>query len=225
MKRVLICISVMLAARSALAHQPTISDGSASSSESAIAFDDIQLSRVVYHEVTDTSRQLWLTFDIDEPQSLFITLGVPLIDRLEAYRPAFAVLGPGLPDVDLPFALPDGLGGLLFASGSVSDPEVFDEPFSGTSSWILIEQDVELPEAGTYYIVAYAPSEDNGKLWIAPGVREEFTLGDILELGDILPQVRAFHEAEPGGFPCFLFPVAAVAAVVPLIRRTRTRCR
>jgi hypothetical protein len=223
MSRVSVVMLVFLVARPVRAHQPTISDGTATTPEAAIAFNGIQLSRVVYHEMTDEAQQLWLTFDIDTPQSLFITLGLPRIDRLEAYRPAFAVLGPGLPDIDLPFVYPEGVGGLIFLTGDVREPEVFHEPFSGTTSWILREEDVELPQAGTYYIVVYVPSGESGKLWIAPGEQEEFTLGDFIELGGILGQVRAFHEVAPGGFPCFLFPVAAIAGAFPMLRLLRRR--
>lgn len=213
----------LLIPRLAMAHQPTLSNGTATMPETAISLDDIQLSRVVYHEVTDDAQQLWLTFDIDKPQSLFITLGLPRIDRLKTFRPAFAVLGPGLPDVDLPFEHPQGAGGLLFLTDDVSNPVVFNEPFSGTTSWILREVDIDLPQAGTYYIMVYVPSSERGKLWIAPGQREEFTLSDILELGGVLGQVRAFHEEAPGSFPCFLFPVAAVAIAFPMLWLIRRR--
>ena len=208
-----------LTSGSALAHQPTISDGTATSSESALFLEDIDLSRVVYHEATADAQQLWIEFEIAEPQSVFVSLGVPVIDRLAEYRPAFVVLGPGLPAVELPFDVPDGLGGLLFTTDGVPDPVVFDEPFSRTSSWILCEEDIELPEAGTYFIVAFAPSGEEGKLWIAPGDREEFSLADIPELNQILPEVQAFHETAGGSFPCFLFPVLGLMGLLTCCHR------
>jgi hypothetical protein len=187
-----------------------MSDGTAIGPDSAIELDDIQLSRVIYHEITEAAPSLWLTFEVDEPQSLFVSLGLPLLDRLESFRPAFAVLGPGLPAIELPIEVPEGLGGVLFETDEVAEPEVFYEPFSRTSSWILREEHVDLPEAGTYFIIAFVPSGETGKLWVAPGDREEFTLGDIIELSGILGEVRAFHETAGGGFPCFLFPLAAI---------------
>ncbi len=230
MNRILLIIVMLMTSRLALAHQPTISNGSSTNPAAAIVFEDIQLSRVVYHEVTDDAQQLWLTFDIDEPQSLFITLGLPLIDRLESFRPAFAILGPGLPDIDVPIETPEGVGGLLFLTEGVDDPEIFNEPFSGTSSWILREEDIDLPEPGTYFIVAFVPSGETGKLWVAPGDREDFTLGDIVELSGVLDEVRAFHETTGGGFPCFLFPLASVLILFPALsllanrKRARASC-
>ena len=219
----------LVVTQGAFAHQPTMSDGTAIRSESAIEFDDIQLSRVVYHEITEDAPSLWLTFEIDEPQSLFVSLGLPLLDRLESFRPAFAVLGPGLPGIDLPIEVPEGLGGVLFETDEVLEPEVFHEPFSGTSSWILREEHVDLPEAGIYFIVAFVPLTETGKLWVAPGDREEYTLADILELSGVLDDVRAFHEVSGGGFPCFVFPLAAILMLLPVVglleKRTRRRLR
>jgi hypothetical protein len=229
MKRFATIGFLLVVTAGALAHQPTMSDGTAIGPESAIEFDDIQLSRVVYHEITEDAPSLWLTFEVDEPQLLFVSLGLPLLDRLESFRPAFAVLGPGLPAIDLPIEVPEDLAGVLFETDEVLEPEVFHEPFSGTSSWILREEHVDLPEAGTYFIVAFVPSAETGKLWVAPGDREEFTLADIFALSGVLEDVRAFHEASGGGFPCFLFPLAAILTLLPVVgllgKRTRRRMR
>lgn len=223
MNRVVFGIALLFATRMALGHDPTISDGTANGPETALHFDDIQVSRVVYHEATEEAQQLWLTFDIDEPQSLVVTLGIPLIDRLAAFRPAVAVLGPGLPDIEVPFEIPQGLGGQLFETDTVRDPEEFHEPFSGTTSWILRREHVDLPEAGTYYLVAYVPSGETGKLWLAPGDREAFTLGLIIELGTVLREIRAFHEVDARRVPCLLFPVAVVALAFLVLRLTQRK--
>ena len=119
MKRFAAVALMLVVTQGALAHQPTMSDGTAIGPDSAIELDDIQLSRVIYHEITEDAPSLWLTFDVEEPQSLFVSLGLPLLDRLEDFRPAFAVLGPGLPAVELPFEAPEGLGGVLFETGEV----------------------------------------------------------------------------------------------------------
>ncbi len=215
-------IALLTATPIGLAHQPTLSDGTAVDAEHAIEFTDVQISRVVYHEVTPDAPQVWVTFEVDQPQALKIQLGVPLIDRLKDFRPAFALLGPGLGGVDLPFAAPEGLGGLVFESGSVSEPEVFDEPFTGTTSWILRDEEVALPAAGRYYVVAYAPSGEAGKLWVALGVEEVFELDDILTLPEVIADVRAFHEAPPRVGPaCFLLPAGLLVTAVPVARRLR----
>ncbi|HQL55873.1 MAG TPA: hypothetical protein PLQ87_14285, partial [Phycisphaerae bacterium] len=53
----------------AWAHRPTLSDGSARDASTALYISDVDLSQVVYHEVTAESPQLWLTFHLNEGQS------------------------------------------------------------------------------------------------------------------------------------------------------------
>jgi hypothetical protein len=201
---------VVGAPASAWGHQPIMSDGSARDASTALLVTDVDLSQVVYHEVTAQSPQLWLAFDLEEGRSLYFQLGVPVIDRLEDYRPALALIGPGLPPADLSFAVPDGLGAQVFTSEQVTEPRRFDEPFSGTSSWILLTRTIQAPASGRYYLVAYDPAGQPGKLWVTLGQREQFSLSDIAGLQEILPKVRQFHEsgAAPAGLPCFLAPMA-----------------
>jgi NADH dehydrogenase [ubiquinone] 1 alpha subcomplex assembly factor 1 len=191
--RVVAC-SVVLAAGSAFAHQPIISDGSAVDAAHAIKLKDVQVSRVVYHRVTPKAAQLWLTFDVDQPQKLHLLLGVPQIKRLGEYRPALVLLGPGLPKVELPFEIPADNGGLVFDSLQTGAPRAFYEPFTGTSSWIISQNDVDLPRAGRYYVVAYDPDSKPGKLWVALGTKEAFGLKDMLTLPKVIARVKAFHE-------------------------------
>lgn len=209
----------------AVAHQPILSDGSATTPEAAIELRDVQISRVIYHEVTAEAPQVWMAFDVSEPQFLKVTLGVPDIERLAAYRPALALIGPGLPPADLPAGSPPGLGGVVFDTRAVTEPEYFNEPFSGTQSWIVFEQELELPEAGRYYLVAYSPTNEAGKLWVAPGVKEVFSAADFGSLAGDLGDVRAFHEVSAGAaLPCVLFPLGLAVAGVWLVRtRAATR--
>ena len=100
----------------AWAHRPILSDGSARDASTALYIADVDLSQVVYHEVTAESPQLWLAFDLNAGQSLYFQLGVPVIERLKDYRPALVLIGPGLPQADLPFAVPTGLGAERFPS-------------------------------------------------------------------------------------------------------------
>lgn len=187
-------INILLATSFAFAHQPIISDGSAVDAARAIKLKDVQVSRVVYHKVTAKAPQLWLTFEVDSPQKLRLMLGVPLIERLREYRPTIIILGPGLPSLQAPFAIPAGTGGLMFDSRSLS-PRVFHEPFTNTDSWILCDQNVFLPEKGRYYVVACDPRGQRGKLWIGLGQKEAFGLKDILMLPKIISRIRAFHES------------------------------
>ncbi|MCK6486490.1 MAG: hypothetical protein L6R00_20425 [Phycisphaerae bacterium] len=215
---------VACSANAALGHQPIVSDGSATSAASAISLGDVDVSKVVYHEVTVDAPRLWMTVEGIEGQELYVQLGLPAIERLANYRPSVAVLGPDLPSISLPFEIPAGLGGVLLTSGDVVDPTAFDEPFSSTRSWILLEKDVTLAKAGTYFIVAFGPAGQPGKLWVATGREEKFSLDEIGQLPGLLQQVRAFHEASAGA-PCFLLPLAATVGVFAFAKMRSARRR
>jgi hypothetical protein len=209
----------------AWAHKPIFSRTAAQDAESAIYIDDITVSYVVYHEVTAERPLLWLSFDGAAGQEVWAQLGVPLIERLDDFRPALVLLGPGLPDVELPFAIPDGLGGVLLTTDDVAEPEVFHEPFTGTDSWILGNLELTQPQMGLYYLVAYVPGGETGKLWVAPGRREVFGLGDILSLPATIQEVREFHETPVSGVPCFLPFVGIALALAGGLRLAAKRKR
>mgnify|MGYP001245913038 CR=1 FL=1 len=185
-------IAATLGARDACAHRLIQDDGTHTSPASAIALEDFELSQVVYHEVRENSNQLWFTFDAVAGQTLHWELGLPALERLDGYRPSLMILGPGLPEIEAPFEIPEGLGGLVVEVEA--EPELFFEPFTGTSSWKLSSGDRSIAQDGTYYVVAYYPEGTPGKFWVALGKREEFGLRDVLGYADTIAFVREYHE-------------------------------
>lgn len=98
-----------LVSSTAHAHIPIVNSGTTGVRlDNAVFIDDPEVSHVVYHEVTPAAPQLWITFDLEAGQEAFVQLGIPVLDRLADFRPAFALLGPGLSEVDLPFEIPEG---------------------------------------------------------------------------------------------------------------------
>lgn len=189
---------VLLLTSLALAHQPWMAaEGQYASPEVAFPMEDPGLSIVVYDQLSCEFPQLWLRFEAQADEELWAQLGMPYLDRQVGWRPSMAVLAPGLPapTADLPFDVPEGLGVQLLDSGSVSAPEQFYEPFSGTTSWVLRAEWVA-PEAGEGWIVAWDPAGLTGKLWLAPGTREEFNEEDFARIADLIDDIRAFHELD-----------------------------
>jgi hypothetical protein len=216
---------VLYSAATAHAHKPAAIGGSYPTFDQALWVTDIDVSQVAYAELTDGDRALWLAFDAAAGTRLDLSLGVPVIDRLTDYRPSIAILGPGLPAIELPIETPPGSGGVIFDSAG-REPEFFHEPFTGTDSWILVEEAVDLPETGTYYVVAWPPGVIVDKLWVAIGVREEFGISDVLSLPTIIRDVREFHEAVPRAghsatFGKLLFLALAAAMITLLVSRSR----
>lgn len=190
---VLILFLTLALCPSASAHRLMPNDGSHLDAETALFLEDVSISQLVLHEVTEDGPEVWLSFMGQEGQEVYLQLGMPVLDRLENYSPAVALLGPGLPEVKPPFEVPDGLGGLLFPS-KWQEQEHFYEPFTGTESWILLEQNVTLPADGQCFVVGYHPDGQPGKLWVSVGRREEFGLLDILGMPAVVREVRTFHE-------------------------------
>jgi hypothetical protein len=211
---------LMLAAPLAWAHKPIFPGGRSCDQASAIAVEDITVSQVAYTELTEACPQLWLAFEATANQDLYLQIALPQIERFKNLRPAVAVLGPGLPSIDVPFSVPEGYGGYIFTTDDVTDPVAFHEPFTGTDSWILKEVNQALPNTGQYYIVAYIPSGQFGKIWVAFGKAEQFGLGDIFSLPETIKTVRTFHEVSgPGGICPFAgFGTLALSlGLVPLL--------
>ena len=189
-------VGLALAVVPADAHQPSYSKGEYGTPQRAWPITDIDLSIVVYHQVTCDSPQLWLRFNAAAPRDIFFQLGVPAIDRLESYRPSLALLAPGLPPLaeSVPFEVPEGMGGIIVHTHGVDEPEAFFEPFTQTESWILSEQTYSLPEAGEGYLVAWHPQRETGKLWVAVGDNEDFSNVDWVAAELWYENTQTFHE-------------------------------
>lgn len=180
----------------AQAHLPNFSEVQHSIRDTAWTVEDIDLSIVLYHEVTCDTELLWLQFDGQAGEELFFQLGVPVIDALVDHRPSIALVAPGLPthDGELPFALPEGYGARVFESRDMLEATAFFEPITQTQSWIWIEERFNLPEGGEGFLVAWNPERTTSKLWVAVGETEDFSGADINEFSGWLEKTRRFHE-------------------------------
>ena len=186
---------LLVSTQSVLAHKPVWSDKPAKDPNTAIALIDPNISQVVYRSLPAGPNQVWTTLNAHAKFKLYVQIGVPVIERLKNFRPNLAVIGPGLPKYDLPFRIPSGYGATVIDTNSV-EPRFFHEPFTGTDSWILESKTIELPQSGTFYVVAFDPKQSGGKLWIAAGQKEKFGLADLLNMGRTIKLVRAFHESD-----------------------------
>jgi hypothetical protein len=128
-----------------------------------------------------------------------VQIGVPAIDRLKDFRPAMAIVGPGLPDNDPPFTLPKDAGAKVLLTKEVAKPRFFHEHFTNTDSWILRGETVVLPKAGRYYLVGYSPDKQTGKLWLSVGKKESFSLEDLKDFPTWTKKIQAFHEVQSKG--------------------------
>lgn len=183
----------------------------------ALEVDDIAVSQVGYHVASPAAPTHWMTFEAEAGAILHFETGVPYIPRFSDLRPSVALVGPGLPEASLPFAIPEGLGAVVYSNADVEDPVVFDEQFTGTQSWTYGPYMRVLPETGRYYLVTYLPDLGAGKFWTAVGKAERFGVSDILTLPQTIVGVRTYHEIFPLGGLLFWGMVAAAAVIVSLL--------
>jgi hypothetical protein len=178
------------------AHRPVFTKDAATSSATAIPLTEPHISQVVYREITEKSSEIWLSFDVPEDFELYIQIGVPVIDRLKKFRPAMVVIGPGLDSETVPFEIPKATGTKVFTTTEVSKPRFFNEHFTGTQSWILRTETVPLPKPGRYYLVAYSPDKQTGKLWLSIGKKESFKAEHWQQFPTWRKLIRKFHEVK-----------------------------
>jgi hypothetical protein len=164
--------------------------------ESAFEVVDPEISIVLYAEMTCAKDTLWLHFDSTGFEQVWIELGVPVLDRLSDYRPSLAIVGEGLPDAEVPFDLPEGMGAQVIHTDDVETPIDFSEPFTQTDSWILFRDWFDVPQNTDVYLVAYNPEEVTGKLWVAVGLVEDFSDVDMAEFATWQEKTQAFHEID-----------------------------
>lgn len=178
------------------AHRPVFTEDAATNPDTAIPLTEPHISQVVYREITEKTPQIWLTFDVPEDFELYIQVGVPVIDRLEKFRPAMAVVGPGLPSQQVPFEIPKSTGAKVFSTKKVAKPRFFNEHFTGTQSWILRSETIPLKKPGRYYLVAYSPNNRKGKLWLSIGKQESFKDEHWKQFPTWRKLIREFHEVK-----------------------------
>jgi hypothetical protein len=190
-----VCCAGILLPATAKAHKPSFGEDELNHPENAYAIVDPAASIVIYRSVTCEHAELWMKLDGTQDFPLFVQLLTPQIDRLKDYRPSLALVGPGLPapEADLGIEIPAGMGATVFRTDAV-EPVAFDEPFTDTHDWILVEETVKLPMTGTFYVVAWDPDHRTGKLAVAVGTVENFGPADFANAAEWTKKTRTFHE-------------------------------
>jgi hypothetical protein len=192
--RIAVIFALLGAAQAAQAHNLIREDSAPNDWSDPLPIERPDVSQVYYARLEAVRRRVWFRFSGKAGDRIWFQVGVPVIERLRGLEPRAAIAGPGLPAVELGFELPPGLGAVVFAPTGA--PREFHEEFTGTSSWIWLEQEYVLPSSGTWYVVAFSDSAESAddRLWLAIGTKERFGLRDLFRFGSIRRFVRAFHE-------------------------------
>ena len=187
----LIALAALVSAASA--HKPSFANNY-SGYGSAFTVLDPDISIVLYAEMTCSEQELWMEMETGDRDEVWIELGVPMLDRLEDYRPSIALIAPGLPEADLPFSIPSGMGATVIDTDDVTDPQYFYEPFTQTESWILYQGWLTVPSNEQVFLVSWNPDAYTGKLWVAVGKTEDFSDVTMDQFADWVEKTQDYYE-------------------------------
>ena len=188
-------ILLSLISSEAFAHRPSYGN-EFTSAAAAFEVEDPDISIVLYSEMTCEQDQIWMHLDTEDREEIWVQLGIPQLDRLEDYRPSLALVAPGLPEAEVPFDVPEGMGVTVFDTSDVDEPEFFYEEFTSTASWVLYSGWIAVPQDSEAYLVAWDPSQHTGKLWVAVGVIEDFSDSTAADFVYWMEATQSFHEVD-----------------------------
>jgi hypothetical protein len=147
--------------------------------EDELVIERPKISAAVYGTLEDREQHYVVHLSYDEPFALPFEMLVPRRAELVDHRPAFAVVGPGLPPPTaeeaalLPRAVPEGEG--LFLDRN-DDPErlLIFESFTRRVFWSSTPVAVALP-AGDFEVWVFSPTGSTGDFVLGFGVEEDFS--------------------------------------------------
>ncbi len=185
----LLCIVIILPTN-AFAHKLIPTDGSNTKIESALMIPDPVVSWAMYEELNQNV--LYYTFDAKKGDRLYSSIVIPKLDGLENFTPSLVFIAPTfsleliselkIQDMNksFTFPIPNGYTAIVFDYDQVLPSKEFYEPFGQITYWERQEINLIIPVDATYYLAVYDSNGHNGKLALAVGYVEDFSILDFL---------------------------------------------
>lgn len=245
-------VALAVSAPGAAAHVPFLEPARSSQAPAqqfdpfpaAVPLPDASISRAVYGTLAPGEQFDAYRLKVSRPASTPVEMLVPKAAKYAAFRPSFALVGPGLPTAGVPPAfirdrLRTAAKGVSFVPGGapqvvvVPDPgtsprATFFEPFSFTSYYRGGSTTVDLKPGRDYYLVVYDPAGGTGEYALGVGEAERFTPADWFRSIVAVVRIKLGLYGQGAFHPLAAVVLAALAAaVVALIvwgwRRRRRR--
>jgi len=249
----LLALCALAAAPPADAHVPFLEPDRASDAPAvqrdpfpgAIRLPDVAVSRAVYGTLAPQESFDVYRFKVSRPVSTPVEMLAPKTGEYRGFRPAFALIGPGLPAAGAePAFVRERLRAAYTAvslvpgvyprvlvvpdPGAVERP-AFYEPFSFSSYYRGGATRIDLRPGVMYYLVVYDPAGQAGEYALGIGEAEEFTAGDALRSVIAVVRIKlglygqgAFHWRAAVVMAALL---AGLVALLVLLVRRRLRGR
>jgi hypothetical protein len=112
-------------------------------------------------------------FSAATEQEIPVEALVPIRRGSEFFRPAVAFLTKGGDELEVPFEVPDGYGGLIIPAPEGTRPTFF-EPFSLERMYHGTEQKVSVKPGTVYYLAVFDPNSYMGDYSLGIGTVENF---------------------------------------------------
>lgn len=132
-------------------------------------------------------------FALRRPERVYVHVLVPVCEAYADFRPAFAVIGPGLPKPTspLPIDLPEGHGAVVVEhEAEETARQQFYEPFGGKSYFEGPVFDRRVTEPGDYRVCFWDQSRQGGDYVAVFGYRERWSLLDVIRALIRTPIIR-----------------------------------
>ena len=154
-----------------------------------------QQSIAVYAWLESATDVDYYAFELTRKTPFFAEVLVPVFDQYATFRPAFALIGKGLPAAPevLPVTPAEGYGALVFLDDASKERTWFHEPFGGKSYYRgpRIERTLE---PGRYTLVYWDPRGGKGDYVAVIGRKEIWRPQDIARALRITPLIRKGKE-------------------------------
>jgi hypothetical protein len=186
----IILISILFFTSLASAHVPYIERNDYSENNPFYVWKMIEKSKAFYAWLENSGENPCNDIDVfkfkinKNSRNIYIELIVPVIeDYYKDFVPWFAIVGADLPipDIELPFELPDGYGAIIKENVEPgTNRDTFYEPFGGKSYYYGPILDINISISGTYYIYVWDPYHQGGDYVLVIGKGEFFGPIDII---------------------------------------------
>ena len=186
---IFLVISMIFLPIPAFGHKLIQTDGSNNQIEKSLVISDPIVSWAMYEELD--GGVLYYTFDAKKNDRLYASIVIPKLSGLEYFSPSLVLLVPsfsielidtlGIVDTKnkVPFTVPVGYDAIVFEYDNVLPSKEFYEPFGQITYWERQEIDLTIPVDSTYYLAVYDSESQYGKLALAIGYIEDFSVSDF----------------------------------------------
>ncbi|MEM7331590.1 MAG: hypothetical protein AAF490_05835 [Chloroflexota bacterium] len=163
-------IALLTVFSAVFAHQPFFEDADFTF-EAPWRIADVSVSTAVYATLDRSSDIDYYVFSANQDQTIQIEMTIPQVVGLEAFAPTMALIGPGLPEANLPEAvkIADGHGAIIIEP---TDATEFYEPFGGQYYWDRQEDRIPAPETADYFVAVWHEDGEIGRYVFVAGARE-----------------------------------------------------